>query len=336
MLLSENLVSALDAWGERNISGIKVFCDEAVRESIAEFFINKFSENWEEAELKVEKEYGSCENVNLPAKIIHKDYGFLISLGPLEIRYLGGDRYDCQFYGYKALKKSLENMKKSYPQVEYEGYIGQLLSDSNGGEVWQEEISSITGKNVETYDFIGEVLNYVLENQICVPSYEPLSADDVKFAVTGKLDFFENREEITEYIEELGGNVVDGVSKNVNYLINNDVNSNSSKNKKAKELGIPIIGEKEFIGLFGDPEEFDIDTGSDFWASISEEMYDYDYDCADVVKSLYAYSKYIQKEYLDRAVRGLGICIDESIEEGNLEEDDKSKFLELVEELENN
>lgn len=334
MLLSEKLARALDAWGEKNISGIKVFCDETVRESIAEFFINKFSENWKEAELKVEKEYGSCENVNLPAKIIQKDYGFLISLGHLEIRYLGGDYYDYQFYGYKALKKSLENMKKSYPQVEYEGYIGQMVSDVKGGEIWQEEISSITGKNVETYDFIGEILNYVLENQICVPSYEPLSADDVKFAVTGKLEFFENREEITEYIEELGGNVVDCVSKNVNYLINNDVNSDSSKNKKAKELGVPIIGEKEFIGLFGDPEEFDIDTGSDFWAAISEEMYDY--DCADVVKSLYAYSKYIQKEYLDRAVRGLGICIDESIEEGNLEEDDKSNFLELVEELENN
>lgn len=184
MLLSEKLVVALEEGCEKSVSGIKVFCDETVRESIAGFFINQFSENWKEAELKVEEEYGSCENVNLPAKIIYKDYGFLISLGHLEIRFLDGDYYDNQFYGYEALYESLDNMKINYPQVEYEGYIGQMVSDVKGGVVLQEEISSIEGKNVETYDFIGEILNDILENEINEPSYEPLSAYDVKFAVT--------------------------------------------------------------------------------------------------------------------------------------------------------
>lgn len=332
MLLSEGLVLALDEGYMGNISGIKIFCDENTKESVAEFFVNEFSKEWNEALSKVEMEYGSCDEENVPAKIIYKDYGFLISLRHLEITYCMYEQYDYHLYGCEALKTSLKNLKAKYQQVEYEGYIGQLLSDVNGGEVWQEEISSITGKNVETYDFIGEILNDIFEKQICTSPCEQLDANDVKFAVTGRLDYFGSQERITEIVEELGGKVVSGVSKNTDYLINNDINANSAKNKKAKELGIPIIGEMDFIRLFCDPEEYKSVLQSPFWLQVSEHIGDY----AEMVKTLYAYSKYIKKEYLDRAVRGLGICIDESIKEGKLEDDDKSKFLELVKELENN
>ena len=54
---------------------------------------------------------------------------------------------------------------------------------------------------------------------------------------------------LVEYIEKNGGKVLKAVSSNVDYLINNDVTSNSSKNKKAKELGIKIISEDEFLEL---------------------------------------------------------------------------------------
>ena len=75
---------------------------------------------------------------------------------------------------------------------------------------------------------------------------------DLTFCVTGKVQIWKNRDELTQTIESLGGKVTGSVTKNTNYLINNDVNSTSAKNNKAKELGIEILSEKSFI------EKFDI------------------------------------------------------------------------------
>ena len=69
------------------------------------------------------------------------------------------------------------------------------------------------------------------------------------FVITGSLNTFENRSELKDYIESMGGSVTGSVSKNTDYLINNDSASTSSKNKKAKELGVDIITEDEFRNL---------------------------------------------------------------------------------------
>jgi len=69
------------------------------------------------------------------------------------------------------------------------------------------------------------------------------------FVITGSVEHFKNRNELKEKIETMGGKVSGSVSKNTDYLINNDTTSNSSKNKKAKELGIKIISEEEFLEL---------------------------------------------------------------------------------------
>ena len=63
------------------------------------------------------------------------------------------------------------------------------------------------------------------------------------------MERFANRNELKDYIEKLGGKVTGSVSKNTDYLINNDVTSNSSKNKKARELSIPILSEEEFVRI---------------------------------------------------------------------------------------
>ncbi len=63
------------------------------------------------------------------------------------------------------------------------------------------------------------------------------------------MERFANRNELKEEIERQGGKVTGSVTAKTNYLINNDNQSNSSKNKKAKELGIPIITEEEFLAL---------------------------------------------------------------------------------------
>lgn len=71
--------------------------------------------------------------------------------------------------------------------------------------------------------------------------------DGLNFVVTGSVNHFANRNEVKEYIEQRGGKVTGSVTSKTNYLINNDIMSNSSKNKKAKELGIEIITEEQFI-----------------------------------------------------------------------------------------
>lgn len=69
------------------------------------------------------------------------------------------------------------------------------------------------------------------------------------FVITGSVERFANRSEMKNYIESLGGKVTGSVTKKTDYLINNDTTSNSSKNKKAKELGIPVLSEEDFIKL---------------------------------------------------------------------------------------
>ena len=77
------------------------------------------------------------------------------------------------------------------------------------------------------------------------------SLDGLTFVITGKLNHFKNRDAIKDKIESLGGKVTGSVSKNTNYLINNDKDSTSSKNKSAKTLGIPILNEEDFIKMCG-------------------------------------------------------------------------------------
>ena len=74
----------------------------------------------------------------------------------------------------------------------------------------------------------------------------------VNFVITGSVEHFANRGEVKELIESLGGKVTGSVTSKTNYLINNDAASTSSKNKKANELGIPIISEKEFLEMLGE------------------------------------------------------------------------------------
>ncbi|MCI6535614.1 MAG: NAD-dependent DNA ligase LigA [Lachnospiraceae bacterium] len=77
----------------------------------------------------------------------------------------------------------------------------------------------------------------------------------VNFVITGSVEHFANRGEVKELIESLGGKVTGSVTSKTNYLINNDVTSTSSKNKKANELGIPIISEEMFLNMIRKDQE---------------------------------------------------------------------------------
>ena len=75
--------------------------------------------------------------------------------------------------------------------------------------------------------------------------------EGLTFVITGYVHLFKNRDEFNTYVERTGGKVTGSVTSKTNYLVNNDINSASSKNKKAKDLGIPIISEDEFVEQFG-------------------------------------------------------------------------------------
>lgn len=83
-----------------------------------------------------------------------------------------------------------------------------------------------------------------------IPMESNQSCENLRVVITGKLKQFKNRDAFKACIEEHGGKVVDSVSKNTSYLINNDTESSSTKNQSAKKLGIPIISEQEFIDMF--------------------------------------------------------------------------------------
>lgn len=92
-----------------------------------------------------------------------------------------------------------------------------------------------------------ELLNILKINNVEQPS--SLKLINLNFVITGSLNNFKNRDELKQKIEELGGKVSNSVSKNTSYLINNDINSTSSKNKKARKLNVPIINEDQLIKI---------------------------------------------------------------------------------------
>lgn len=95
---------------------------------------------------------------------------------------------------------------------------------------------------------VAEVVNFKEDDFMNPPTGDfPLAGKT--FVVTGSVHHFKNRNELQSKIEALGGKVVGSVSKNTNFLINNDVESASGKNKKAKDLGIPIISEEQFLQM---------------------------------------------------------------------------------------
>lgn len=110
-------------------------------------------------------------------------------------------------------------------------------------EMWR------TSCNTEVYDLLRWI-------DVEIPAEANVAGKDIlsgkTFVITGSVNHFKNRAELQAKIEELGGKATGSVTKKTSYLINNDVESTSGKNKKAKELGVPIISEDEFLEMIGE------------------------------------------------------------------------------------
>lgn len=121
----------------------------------------------------------------------------------------------------------------------------QLITISGIGSVMAEAYIKFFG-NEENRRIVKNVLDEVEFEEMAVSAAEQIF-ENINFVITGAVEHFANRDEVKELIESKGGKVTGSVTSKTNYLINNDILSGSSKNKKAKELGVRIITEEQFI-----------------------------------------------------------------------------------------
>lgn len=126
---------------------------------------------------------------------------------------------------------------------------GESLTEADGiGEVIAASFKAYfeKEKNLKVYNELLKELSFIKEEEA-----GDLLLKGMNFVVTGSVRHFPNRNSLKEQVERLGGKVTGSVTGNTNYLINNDSTSGSSKNKKAKELGVRIISEEEFMTMAG-------------------------------------------------------------------------------------
>ena len=135
-----------------------------------------------------------------------------------------------------------------------------------------EELQNASAEELSAIDGIGEVIagsieeyfrneknQQIIANLLAEVTIEKTEEntnaqifESMNFVITGSVEHFANRNEVKAVIEARGGKVTGSVTSKTNYLINNDTTSNSSKNKKAKELNIPIISEEDFLKMIGE------------------------------------------------------------------------------------
>lgn len=204
--------------------------------------------------------------------------GFIKEFGDIyELEHYKDAIIEMDGFGEKSYENLIENIKKSshttLPRLVYAlgianigvanakvlckefDYDLQKLMQADEETISQiEGIGSVIAKSVTDY-FKNEKNQRKLEHLLTYLTFEKMKIETgnqlsgKQFVITGSVNQFENRNAMKEFIENRGGKVTGSVSKKTDYLINNDTESSSSKNKKAKELGIPILSEEDFLKL---------------------------------------------------------------------------------------
>ena len=221
-----------------NIDGLS---EMTLEKLIAAGFIHEFSDIFHldcHREAIVEMEgFGEKSYENLVQAAMHASHTTLprliYGLGIAGIG-LANAKMICKYFRY-----DLEAMRKADSEelCSIDG-IGAVLADA-WVKYFREE------KNNEALDHLLECLTFEDEKAESGDS----SLEGKVFVITGSVEHFSNRKELQALIESKGGKVTGSVTAKTSYLINNDVASNSSKNKKAKELGVAIISEADFLEM---------------------------------------------------------------------------------------
>ncbi len=225
----------------RNAMNIDGLSEATIEKFISQGFIHEFSDFYRLSEYREqivamdgmgEKSYANLmESIN---KSTEADMAsFLYSLGILNVG-LANARLICRHFGYDWDKIIAAD-------------VMELTKIDGVGKVIAESVRNFFD-NGENRKMVSNLLNHIHFNT--VKDDEEQTMEGIVFVITGSLETFDNRNALKKFIEDRGGKVASAVSGNTDYLINNNIVGTSSKNKKAKELSIPIITEAEFCEKF--------------------------------------------------------------------------------------
>lgn len=144
----------------------------------------------------------------------------------------------------KTIAKYFDNdFENFYDECFFSEFNFTILDDF--GEAMNESMNNYLEKNFIKLGILSRYMNF----EIPQTNSNNTNLSGMTFVITGSLEHFANRDEAKEKIEAAGGKVSGSVSTKTSYLVNNDITSTSGKNKKAKELNIPIISEEELIKM---------------------------------------------------------------------------------------
>lgn len=238
------LIRALSHFVSRDAMNMEGLSDETLKKFIDQGFIQHYTDIFElenyETEIKSIKGFKEKSFQNLMESIEKSKNislpNFIYALG---INHVGlqNAKLLCSYFEY-----DLERIKKATEEelIVIDGF-GEIIAHSIYQYFHREEDLVLLEQAVKYLHFI-------------IPEKDKNDGEafleNLSFVITGEVNKFKNRKELQEKIEGLGGKVTGSVTKKTSYLINNDVFSDSSKNKKAKELNIPIISEETFIKDF--------------------------------------------------------------------------------------
>lgn len=221
-----------------NIEGLseatieKLIAKGLIHELADLFYVEKYKEVITQMEGFGEKSYQNLVKSIEKARHV-SPAKFLYSLGIINIGLSNAKLISKEFnHDFDKIRKATKEELMSIPG------IGDVIADSFIEFFQDERIQNI----------VDDLLKVVIfEKQETSSESQTLAGKT--FVITGSVEHFTNRNEVKEVIEQKGGKVTGTVTAKTDYLINNDNTSNSSKNKKARELGIPVITEEEFINM---------------------------------------------------------------------------------------
>jgi DNA ligase, NAD-dependent len=236
------IVMSLTHFASRDAMNIEGLSEETLSKFVKNGFVENYTDiftlNRFEEEIKAMEGFGEKSYSNLMAAVEKAKNvqlpNFIYALGINQVG-LNNAKLLC-----KNAKNNIENIKNVTEEelIEIDGF-GQVIAHSIKNYFSNE-------KNLMLLE---KVLKFIkLEN--VEETDQDLSLAGVNFVITGDVEHFKNRKELQAKIEGMGGKVTASVTSKTSYLINNDAFSASSKNKKAKELNVPIITENQFIDQF--------------------------------------------------------------------------------------
>ena len=244
---SAKILQSLTHFASRNALNIEGLSEQTLEKFISAEFIKNYADifNLSQHEVQIvnmdgfgQKSYDKLINAIEAAKQVPLA-NFIYALG---IKHVGlaNAKLLCVHVNHDATE--IANLCGS------NDYAENLLEIKGFGDVIAHSLNAYFSqdRNIKLYNNLLDILDIQKSTASTSPTLAGLT-----FVITGDLAHFSNRKVLQEYIESLGGRVAGSVSAKTSFLINNNATSTSGKNKKARDLGVPVITEDEFMERFG-------------------------------------------------------------------------------------